>query len=453
MKQRLVSLATNAALLCLGAAFLQFTRDGVQEFRHYIHGYSVDVLCQIAIYIAAFLLIRFGRTSRWTLLIILVFALAVRLVGIVTPEFLSTDLYRYVWDGKVQGAGINPYRFIPADPHLALLRDQAIYPKINRKDYAHTIYPPGAQILFWLITRISATEPGMKAAMVAFEALGCWAMMRILVLLHRPREWIVLYAWHPLCVWEIGSSGHVDGIVIGLLSLAALAIFEERFRRAALCFTAAALVKLYPGILLFSLGRKLSARILALCASLVAACYAIYAGAGLGVFGFLGGYAHEEGLETGRRYFLLAFADRHLRFYVPASVFLGVAAAALAGIAIWAFGRERNPQQMIAVALALTLVGTLIFSPHYPWYFLWTLPFSVILGYVPGLVLTLGAVYWFATDLAIPGEKMFRMNEYLYGMFFLAVLADGLVRFVRRKQQANAKIRNEEVILAMRTQC
>ena len=28
---------------------------------------------------------------------------------------LSSDIYRYVWDGRVQAAGINPYRYFPAD--------------------------------------------------------------------------------------------------------------------------------------------------------------------------------------------------------------------------------------------------------------------------------------------------------------------------------------------------
>jgi hypothetical protein len=33
------------------------------------------------------------------------------------------DLYRYVWDGRVQAAGLNPYSYAPADPELAALRD------------------------------------------------------------------------------------------------------------------------------------------------------------------------------------------------------------------------------------------------------------------------------------------------------------------------------------------
>lgn len=33
------------------------------------------------------------------------------------PIFL-TDLYHYIWDGRVQAAGINPYVYVPADPML-----------------------------------------------------------------------------------------------------------------------------------------------------------------------------------------------------------------------------------------------------------------------------------------------------------------------------------------------
>ena len=51
-------------------------------------------------------------------------------------------------------AGINPYAYVPADPALAALRDAAIYPNINRADYAVTAYPPVAQMFFLAVTRI-----------------------------------------------------------------------------------------------------------------------------------------------------------------------------------------------------------------------------------------------------------------------------------------------------------
>ena len=55
--------------------------------------------------------------------VVLLVAAALRLPLIVSPPFLSTDIYRYVWDGRVQAAGVNPYRYLPADPALASLRD------------------------------------------------------------------------------------------------------------------------------------------------------------------------------------------------------------------------------------------------------------------------------------------------------------------------------------------
>ena len=36
-----------------------------------------------------------------------------RLVFLPVMPSLTTDYYRYVWDGRVQLAGINPYRYRP----------------------------------------------------------------------------------------------------------------------------------------------------------------------------------------------------------------------------------------------------------------------------------------------------------------------------------------------------
>ena len=63
----------------------------------------------------------------------------------VTPGFLSDDIYRYSWDGLVQQAGINPYNYPPDASELGMLRDDTIFPMINRQ-WALTLYPPGAQL-------------------------------------------------------------------------------------------------------------------------------------------------------------------------------------------------------------------------------------------------------------------------------------------------------------------
>lgn len=433
---RHLALVTNIALLLPGLVYIQYCRDGVVEYKHYIHGYSRDVFTQIGLYSMGVLCVFFGRTNRWTLHVIFGVAFAARLVGVFAPEFLSSDMYRYVWDGKVQGAGINPYRYIPADEHLQFLRDDQIYPNINRREYAHTIYPPGAQLIFLGVTRISETEACMKAAMVGFEVLACWALLQILALFGRPREEIVLYAWHPLCVWEIGSSGHLDAVVVGLLSVAALAMLRDKMLRSASWITIAAMVKMFPIVLLLAFGRRITGRVLLVCAGVIAAGYALYASVGVGVLGFLGGFTQEEGMDNGTRYFFLAWAHRYLHVPFWPELYIAVSALLLAGIAFWGMVRLHDPKQMLGVELAISIVATMLFSPHYPWYFLWILPFAVMLRYMPAIVLTLEATYWFSTELALPGEKMFHMNEYMYSIFFAAVLADLLVRWWRSAHTA-----------------
>ena len=100
------------------------------------------VLAGVAYLAAVFAVLRPHQSSRRAVWIVLCVAIAMRLAFVFAPPMLSSDMYRYVWDGQVQKAGINPYRYVPADPALKPLRDEKIFPRINRADYAHTIYPP-----------------------------------------------------------------------------------------------------------------------------------------------------------------------------------------------------------------------------------------------------------------------------------------------------------------------
>ena len=94
----------------------------------------------------------------------LILGLAIVLRGFVLlfDPLLSSDIYRYVWDGKVQAAGINPYRYFPAQDALAALRDATIFPHINRADYAVTIYPPVAEFFFLVVTRVGENVTVMR---------------------------------------------------------------------------------------------------------------------------------------------------------------------------------------------------------------------------------------------------------------------------------------------------
>ncbi len=418
---------TNSALLLLGALLLGLCHQGVAEIHHFVIGFGLVAMYQALLYLVAVWVVLNRPVNRWTFAIIVATALGCRLICIFSPPFLSTDIFRYVWDGWVQAAHINPYRYIPADPHLAFLRDLDIYPNINRRTYAHTIYPPGAQMLFLLITRIGGTVRWMKLSMVGLEALTIWILVKLLAALGLRREQVLIYAWHPLLLWEVASSGHVDGAALPLIALALWFYVRHKPGATGVALAAATLIKLYPIALFPALYRRSEWRNWKMPLAtfgLIAAGYACYASVGLHVLGFLPEYAKEEGLESGSRYFLLTLVRNSLHWQaIPTWVFYAFAALVLLGLALLAFLKnEAGSMAAMRYGFLLATVLMLLFSSHYPWYYLWLLPFLCLIPYVPMLYFITACFYLYTTSLANPGPAMYYMFQWLYATTALLAL-------------------------------
>ena len=114
-----------------------------------IRGYA---LAWIAYVVAGGIISRSARPPRGALVWIVVVAIGLRLICLARTPELSTDVWRYLWDGRVANAGTNPYRYPPDAPQLRYLRD-ANWQGINHKSIS-TIYPPGAQVMFMALARV-----------------------------------------------------------------------------------------------------------------------------------------------------------------------------------------------------------------------------------------------------------------------------------------------------------
>src|SRR5262245_59759225 len=101
--------------------------------------------------------------------ILLVASFIFRLPIFWTTPSLSGDIYRYIRDGRVQNAGLNPYGYPPESPDLAFLRD-AQYEKINHKDFS-TPYPPAAEMYFRILAKISTNIFVFKFGIAIFDFL------------------------------------------------------------------------------------------------------------------------------------------------------------------------------------------------------------------------------------------------------------------------------------------
>lgn len=330
--------------------------------------------------LAAWLVLRSRSGDRVTLGIILGFGLLFRLVVLPSPVVLSSDLYRYLWDGRVQRAGINPYRYPPAAPELAPLRDPTIHPEINRPT-KRTVYPPGAQATFALVAAIA---PNSILAWRLF-LLGCEIATGILLLrlLRRmavPPAAIVLYTWAPLAVFEGVQAGHLDFAMLPPLLLALAWRQERRMARAGASLGIAVLLKLYPAVLLLAWRRRGEWRFPAACGAVVGAGYLPYAiGAGPHVVGFLPEYfGSAEDFNIGLRFFVterIGLGGEVARGTAMLLLF-GVLFAVLQKIARWRMEDAAGVFRagMAAVAAYLVLVPTAM----HPWYAVWILPFLTV---------------------------------------------------------------------------
>src|SRR5215469_706407 len=293
------------ALTAIGAILLVLTAVGL--WRQHVYdtdGFTILTLVQGAFYLAAVALTWRGGLSRSALLTLLVVAALMRLAVVLAPPYLSDDVNRYVWDGRVEGAGINPYRYVPADPQLASLRDEAIFPNINRSDYAPTIYPPLAEYIFFLGTRLHPSLTAMKATLLAFELAGVLLLLRLLEDWRLPRDRILIYAWHPLTLWEFAGSGHVDAAIVAFVVLALWARKRQAPWLTGSALAAAALVKFFPAVLFPALYRRWDWKMPLAAAATIVIAYLPFIGAGNAVLGFLPGYLREEGLQSGAGFFL-----------------------------------------------------------------------------------------------------------------------------------------------------
>jgi hypothetical protein len=342
----------------------------------------VAVTCvQGVVYLAAVAILLWRRPNP-SLAFVLGIACLLRLMVVGTPPFLSNDMYRYIWDGWVQAAGINPYRYIPDDPHLAFLRDMAVFPHINRASYAPTIYPPAAQICFLAssaLVKLLHLPPvlGMKLAMLGFEAAAMGAMLKVLDVAGLPRSRILIYAWNPVALWEFAGSGHVDAITICAVAFALLAACQARNGLAGVLLGAAVLTKFLPLILAPAFWRRWDWKFPFCLSAAILILYLPYLSVGAGVFGFLGGYTAQEGIDSGHGIFLLDLIG--LVTAIPpmaAKSYLAGLALILAMTGLIIVWRQRKLQPGPAltrqIAGAALLLGCLLMAglgPHYPWYY------------------------------------------------------------------------------------
>lgn len=429
LRSRLLLVAVPAVTVLFGTAalFLYEETRVPQRFTQGISAYIFGFLGQFGIYLAVCYAIFHRKRDKtsWldisVLVLVLGFSFLFRERLVTQTPYLSTDVFRYVWDGRVQASGINPYRYFPSAPELEHLRDDVIYPDINRRDYAQTIYPPVAQAIFlgsYLLAPSSVTA--FKWIMIGFDGLAVLALVLSLIRLEMDPARVVVFAWHPLVVWEGAHTGHIESAAMAFISLAVLAWLSKKQVWTGVALACATLVKLYPALLLpIFLARqdadvesgaggfrrvfsRLSIKSLIAFSAAIVLAYVPYLSVGKGVIGYLFGYFKEEGfVETGSRYFLLQVMRTVVN--VPTEIYVAGAALSLIAFAAWALFKSKiGPAHAIKASAAIIGLFLFLGTPRYCWYLAWIIPFLCFVPRIAWFYMTGASVFlymlWLTED-------------------------------------------------------
>jgi hypothetical protein len=355
--------------------FTQFAAIGKTGIHFYVFIFLIlSVLYLISIYLL------FKHRSLWVhsksiLFVILILAVIFRACLLPSdPAVLSKDMYRYIWDGRVQQNGINPYRHPPDADELRELRDNKIYPSLNRKSYP-TLYPAGAQIFFRLFHMIVGDSvSGYKSLMTLFDVLTLFVLLGLLRIYGFDDTRFIIYAWNPLVIFEIAYSGHLEGLTVFWMVLALYLNATHKPMLAVACLAISSAIKLYPALLLPALlnpGERLKG-ILTFAVSIVL-LYLPFFIAGRKVLGFLPIYLQDpyESFNLGLKYLMMHLLPQ-LNYYVLSKIFLlGLIAA---GLIIFFKSKQRDQ----AIRYAYLLMGLLIVlmpASLHAWYVIILIPF------------------------------------------------------------------------------
>lgn len=305
------------------------------------------------------------------LLAALALAVAFRVPLAIPRVGADSDMVRYLWDGRVQLLGYNPYAVVPADPAMAATHTAETRQMPSAR--ARTPYPPAAQLFFRLVVRLRDSTRAMKLGLLMCDLLTMAVLWRWLAVTGRPAWLMLAYAWNPLVVLEVAHSGHIDALGALWIAASAYWLAQRRTALATVAYVLAVATKLLPIVLLPLYWGRIRRRDAFVGLLLLALLY----------LPFVSGTTLPFGAVPN--------VVAHIRFNGPlfreiaawTTARVAATAAVAAGLAVAAWARwklDAADPAAWAWPMAAALAGAPVI---YPWYLLYFTPFLFTMATLP----------------------------------------------------------------------
>jgi alpha-1,6-mannosyltransferase len=308
--------------------------------------------------------------SRRVVVIGLVLAAVWHVAFLRLPAGPDDDIHRYVWDGRLQRLGYNPYLVVPGDPAVQGLHT-AETRNLNNPDLPSP-YPAGAELFFRAVTAIHESTFAIKVAFVVCEFAIVFLLLDVLRCTRQAAHLVLVFAWNPLLAVEVAGSGHIDIVGALLLTVSAAALVRRWRATAAVALGLAIAVKFLPVVLLPLYWKRVRIRDAALAATVVGLLYVPFLNHGVIPIGSLGTYVQSFRFNGP----VFAALDR----VAPPPLLAGLAVLVGLVTATWIRIRstapELSPDLIPWPIFAWPMAASLLCAPAvFPWYLLWLLPF------------------------------------------------------------------------------
>lgn len=380
--------------------------------------------------------------SRIIFWIIISFSIIFRFT--LLPVIPSDDIYRYIWEGKLQLNMINPYTYAPDAVELEHFRDN-LYPEINHK-HLTTIYPPLALISFAIADFLSHSVMAMKLIFITFDLLIVLVLTKFIRKVRQNPLSILIYAWSPLVLISFAARGHCDSLQIFFATLA-IYLYYCRKNRLSVAVMGMAIVSKFISVIIvpfFILRNRY--KYISIPALVIIAFYLPYISAGTGLFSTLLHFGADYHFNDSGHFIIkcLTSGSATLTKIVTVLVF--------GGTLLYLYKKFYTNRDSDAskdddtLRYSFIAIGTfLILAPTvHPWYLTWIVPFLCFYHSKAWLILTGTVVFYyfmnhklFSTIIEYNGEWVWqevhwlKLPEYLP---FLVLLVYDYLKNRKRKR-------------------
>ncbi|MEL6559703.1 MAG: hypothetical protein AAFQ94_16040 [Bacteroidota bacterium] len=188
-----------------------------------------------------------SKTKHWFIV-----GLTARVILLLSLPVLSDDYFRFIWDGRLLNAGINPFESLPE----AFLNqqipgiDQELFQNLNSTEY-FTIYPPLNQLLFWFSVwvfpdSLIGAVTVMRVFIMAAD-IGNFFIIRKLASARKVSpEVAFIYFLNPLVILEFTGNLHFESVMIFFILLSVFFLERNGVIKGATAVAMAILAKLLP---------------------------------------------------------------------------------------------------------------------------------------------------------------------------------------------------------------